>query len=289
MHTTNTYYIPHISGAGNVGGDPELPRWRRNLVGRDVISSSCNSTIRDNYTTVEIGFLSNVFNVDDVMSMTVQGNSLPKKVFIDYANENGNVEGAAYEMYSSFAEPSLVDQGSIDLVKSEDGYRWFRFYCFGTDQQAFRMTAFDSKRNYDKDLYKIVFNSKDRPDAYGNTIVQQTLLEGDTVSLWPASRFIGQDEIFMGWTTSNYQGSAPDSNSELIPDGQVVDAEYIMMRSGGSRTLNLYAVWFSLDFDDESTVIGVESDGRPFGIARVEADPGALPQLGSRIAIKIGD
>lgn len=123
LPTTNTYYIPHVDGAGNCTNFDKKVYANGELVEPSPAHSA---------THIQLEILATYFTISDgvLYENTIKGNSLPLKIYKDGTytttlNEQQNV-------YHSLALPSVATYQD-SLSPSVYDYYTLDYYCFGTD------------------------------------------------------------------------------------------------------------------------------------------------------------
>lgn len=174
LPTTMTYYLANTFGASNCRLDPAAAYVRENLTqfGQDIALQ--DSTLSSHATDIVIGMTSAEYQPDFMIGTQINGMSLPRGIYCDTYGSTG--EPAL--MYRSFVEPSVVKTFNIRNT-DEDGNYLFDFACFGTDEQAIRLSFYDSRSRLNLPWVRVVFD----PNGGDQQAVKQKFLISEDGSL----------------------------------------------------------------------------------------------------------
>lgn len=278
LPTTQTYYIPHISGLPCNSSDGIV----------QVNGQNVEPSIQKNTTHIKLNVLSSFFEVKHVYENTVKGNSLPLKIY----KETSLVpkEGLAAIMYHSYVEPSVARH--FDNTKSIFDYYIAEYYCFGSDAQAIKLVIDSTSKNYLKKYKTIVYHSGDdswRAYELNTPIVQQRFLDGDLPKTLYWDIFDSQSiGMFLGW--SRDKGSTS-------PDAQYSKGKTMSYSQFGQlEVIDLYAVWIIYQFDSTDTTIQIDNKGtQTYTVSQIAIDPTitfdnpSKSPLGNRLVVKFED
>lgn len=144
LPTTYTYYVPHLEGAGqcNAYGDAVV------VNGRNLIA-----TTQDNATSVRLNIISSYFTLGNLVENTIKGNSLPLNIYKDTEYEDTCEAG----LFHSFILPSVATD--LDNSDSFLGYYALKYYCFGSDAQAMKLSFFNPNPRYGKKHKTIIYHT----------------------------------------------------------------------------------------------------------------------------------
>lgn len=262
IESTKTYYIPRVPGAGYQPIDGILPM----VNGKQLASTS----IADNFTAIQLDIDSSYFNIDYVYENTIKGNSLPLGIFKDF--DFYDAEGDITELFRSFVQPSIAGQfgkASSTLDTDQSTY----YYCFGSDAQAIKIMAYDSKKNYNKKAKKVIYHgnsgyilgTNDINTKTQRFIEPETEAEQNIVLLWDI--FYNEGGIFLGWsrTLNSKQPDYQNKGSTINYYDDIVGDE-----------LHLYACWTFYAFDGNETQIIISNNApQNYTIAEVTIDRNA--------------
>lgn len=80
--TTKTYYLCHTQGSANCSGNMFDKVYRKNLDQINGIQTTVDASLENN-TKITLGVDNVLFGIDDVLDVTITGNSLPLKIYKD--------------------------------------------------------------------------------------------------------------------------------------------------------------------------------------------------------------
>lgn len=277
IDTTQTYYIPHVRGAGFCPDDTISVRAGGAYV---------PATVEDNTTSVMVQILSAYFTFDNICENTVKPNSLPLRVYKDTL-DNAPRDKEAVNMWHSFVLPSIASE--IDLSSAKFDYYNAMYYCFGSDAQALKIAGWSSQKNYLKRRKKVIYhpNGGYTADFKVNQDIVQYILEGDDpkTMLWD-NVFENNGAMFTGWALTPYNDGNPD---EKYPEGTQFSYDEI-----DGEWIELYAAWVFYEFSDNDTTMTLgTSQNTDYTIAEITIDPDMTVandiQLGNKVVIDFGD
>lgn len=286
--TTHTYYLPNLLGASNCNADPSTALDRKNLAQFGDEAKSQDGVLSEHFTSIEVGIASSDYNIDNLLEMQINGNSLPLKMYKDDTDIT-----PAGQMFKSFIEPSVARDYNVSTT-NEDGNYVFKFACFGTDAQAIKLMFYDSKSRMNLPWVKIVFNAN---GGEGEMPAQKFLIDQETGVLeikgLKKNKFTntssGFTKIFAGWTLSphpdNYAWeSGTADGSQIYEDKKNFpmsttweDLAKELMRGTNSHfqkkeQINLYANWLTYQFSNKDTTLVFNSNKQDFYIDQVGVD-----------------
>ena len=190
-------------------------------------------------------------------------------------------------MYHSFIEPSVAKEHDIGTTLYDDYI--FDYYCFGSDAQAIKIVAYDSKHNFLKRYKTVVYHG-----SGGKTIdfrqmdtVKQRILEGDPAKAMYWEIFAIEGGIFLGWSNGK---NAESPDLEKYPENRTFS--YDTLDKG--TTIHLYAVWTFYKFGPNDTTLTLQNTSeQTYSIAEITIDPDITltnnPSLGNRMIVKFED
>lgn len=145
--------------------------------------------------------------------------SLPRGIYCDTYGSTGDPA----LMYRSFIEPSVVKTFNIRNTDGDGNYL-FNFACFGTDEQAIRLSFYDSRSRLNLPWIRVVFD----PNGGDQQAVKQKFLISEDGSIEQKSlkpvKFTntssGYQKIFAGWTLTpqpdNYSWTTQEYDGSQI-------------------------------------------------------------------------
>lgn len=140
--TTKNYYLNYAYGSPNCSKEQStVSRTRRNLEATSEVpaeSRSQTSEADKHYSTVTLVLNKQLFGIQQVMGVEINGCSLPLKI---YKDEISQTNPDANNLFGGVMLPSLV--GGYELSAAE-GHK-FTFYCFGTDEQSIKISYLGDK------------------------------------------------------------------------------------------------------------------------------------------------
>lgn len=274
--TTHTYYIPHIKYAGFCSAQDN--------VAVAVNNRMLSANIEDNYTTIDVGILSSYFFFDAIFENTIKGNSLPLRIYRDNVNYDAE-EGLASHLFHSFIEPSVASD--IDLTSAKFENYVARYFSFGSDAQAIKITGYDSQRNYLKKYKTVVYHGMGGKNLETDLDVMSIrLLEGAPAKRIYWEVFKQEGAIFLGWSPSKQKTDIPDLNYG--------ESKQFTYETLDQMTLHLYACWTFYQFSNEDTQITIDNVGhQDYTISEVTIDPNITfannPALEDKIIVDFGE
>lgn len=282
--TTNTYYINHVpSTPGYTISDDKsaaLTAINVNQFGQDKTIFSHDPN--DSYTTFGVHISKSLVNIDQLMGVYANGNSLPLGIYKETVEENTDISAAQH--FNSYVAPTVL------INQSEDEYDYvFRFACFGTDEQVVKLQFVDTVNNFSQKYYKIEFNPNGmRVDSM---VKQRIRADGEQYKLrrnqykWPNS-----ERIFIGWTFSPYPAVNQDTDTlnGFYEDVAYMSSSEIELRCGGDMkngaAVQLYAVWITYQFGPTDTTMKLQSNQQKFTISSAETM--VDPYIGDKVVVK---
>ncbi len=255
--TTKTYYLCHTQGSANCSGSMFDRVYRKNLDQINGIQTTVDASLENN-TKLTLAVSNVLFGIDDVLDVTITGNSLPLKIYKDDTYEDE--EGTAAQLFHSTIQPSIVLGYDRDLG-CENGMCKFNFSCYGQDAQAIRLMFYDSKNVSTWDTFRIKFN----PNGGSGTMPYQRMVVGQDVSL-KKNEYYRNQCVFVGWSIGRPK---TDNSIADLQDREVfgsVRSEEFDKHIESGDILNLYAVWMKYTASGSETTFTFESDGSDLAI-----------------------
>lgn len=286
--TTNTYYINHV---------PSTPNYNINEVTTELTAANVSQFGRDkqvfshdpnnSYTRIKLSLSRSIFNIDMLLNVQACGNSLPLKIYRETIQENGtNVDYEAAQYFNSYIAPTVMTALSAD----DDNYT-LEFACFGTDEQAVRISFMDNVNKFDQEYYRIVFNPNGLESDQSQFVKQRIRADGLPYKLrrnqykWPQDQ-----KLFAGWTFTPYPKDDQTTNLDgFYQDAQEITSGEIEEQVGPIRSgqdVVLYAVWITYQFNDEDTtlMLAPNPESMRFKISSVDTVDGYT--IGDRVVVK---
>lgn len=272
LPTTYTYYIPHVPGTPNCANGTEPVQANARTI---------EPTVSASFTTVEVDILSTYFYLDSISENIIKGNSLPLKIQKDqtYAEQ----EGTAASLFHSFIEPSIASD--IDLTTTDFDNYTSRYFCFGSDAQAIKITAYDPKHNYLRRYKTVIYHGMGGKtnDYNSRDTISQRILEGDIAKHMYWEIFFIEGGIFLGWATSK--------NAQLPDIEAYPDTKTFAYSSMDRSIIHLYAIWTFYTFGPNDTQLTFDHNTEnTYTIAQIKIDPNITfndnPSLENRLIVK---
>ena len=253
LPTTHTYYIPHIPGASQCIGDSDVVKAN---------NKSLSISVQDNATIIRINVASNCFTIGTMLENTIKPNSLPLQIY----KTAENVLGAG-SLFHTFVCPSIAQE--FDSEYNAFGYYELKYYCFGSDAQAIKVSFIDPQPMYGKKHKSITYHANGGymamfPDM--TTITQNVYADGDAIPMyWDV--FQKNGSFFAGWSQSPIA---------VDVDPKYYDGKKVSYDSMDYITLNLYACWITYEFSENDTQITITNTvPKDYTIAEITIDPNA--------------
>ena len=239
LPTTYTYYIPHIEGASQC-----------NSYGTEVKANgkSLVPTIEGNATSVQVDIMSQMFNIGTLLENTIKPNSLPLQT---YKDEVAAV-ACASTMFHSFVCPSLAEE--FDSSNKVLNYYNMKYYCFGSDAQAIKLSFFNPSQHYGKKYKSIIYNANGGvfDDFPLLSQVKQIVYEDSNPTPIYWNIFEKLNSQFIGWSWSP---TAISSDASYL---RTTKFSYDTMQYD---TLKLYACYKTYDYDINWYTIIFDANG----------------------------
>jgi len=212
------------------------------------------------YTDIVVSILSTQYDIENLLNVSIRGNSLPLGIYKDTTNAESHVGSTS--RFHSFIEPSMMFS-DYDISKTNK-YEKYEFHgcCFGTDAQAIQLlTTTKTTHYYDGNMLSVVYHGNRRyTSQHTETYIQKLRLgENNELSAWriAGTRFNGNsaDDYFYGWSTLEN----PEDNNTDIDVKKEGDTIYLTEFKKKS-VMHLYATWVSINWNASHTEIDVYQD-----------------------------
>lgn len=215
--TTNTNYINHVSDILN-DTSKTTHIYRKN------ISEITSRNVNENKTILTICIDKGYFDINNIVSFEINGNSLPLKIYID----NDNKHLFKNKLFSSIVKKSMLK--SLSYNENDDIIK-IQFLIFGTDAQAIRLTTYRNIR------YTIRYHY-----YYG---VESKSYIVDSEYDVPFNDQIENGKIFKGWSTIE------NSNTIDFEYGGVITKD----KTWRDTIIDVYPVYEDYIFDTSKSTI----------------------------------
>lgn len=249
--STDTYYLSHTQGSSFNKIPITQPYKRDNLLNFGEEIAITDSQISSHVTNFSIHIADTLISIDDLLEIQANGMSLPLKIYKD--QHAFLLEGESTKMFKSTIIPTSVISVPKDKDDKENGDYVFNFICFGTDEQAVKLTFFDKEYNVN-DTYTIAFHPNGAP---GNVKYQSMPVAFETprrLRRCPFKYKINGQKSFIGWSFDN-------TSTQIIDDEQRFNWKDYEDRIGQVKKgtmINLYAMWADVDDNYNELVMEIK-------------------------------
>jgi hypothetical protein len=160
--TTKTNYINHVS-------DIENDKNKIKTIYRKNVDLNTSRDLNENKTTLTLRIDKEHFDINRIVSIEINGNSLPLKMYID----NDNTQHFNNINFSSVVKKSMLKEMKYNV---NDEVIELQFIIFGSDAQAIRMHTFKNIRY----TVRYHFSSGIRTEKY-ITDTEYDILDNDEI------------------------------------------------------------------------------------------------------------